>query len=262
MSSDTWRPSTPAARIGMSNGRISWLAPQDPADAFPDVSAALREPDGLLAAGGDLSIKRLLAAYRRGIFPWYDNGQPILWWSPDPRCILWPRDLHVSRRLAQEMRKTQLTVRFNRAFAEVIRACAEPRRHQMGTWITAEMTTAFEQLHAEGWAHSVEIWDRERLVGGLYGLVIGGAFFGESMFSRVNNASKMALVALTRHMLETGMSILDCQVVSPHLATLGATTLPRTEFVAALDLACEPPSKHGDWPAEPLAVSDCATQRA
>ena len=262
MSSDTWRPSTPIAPIGMSRGNITWLAPQDPAGAFPDVSRALREPDGLLAAGGDLSVERLLAAYRRGIFPWYDSGQPILWWSPDPRCVLWPQDLHVSRRLAQEMRKTQLTVHFNRAFDEVIRACAEPRRHQAGTWITEEMVTAFEQLHAEGWAHSVEIWDREQLVGGLYGLVIGGVFFGESMFSRIANASKMAMVALTRHMLQSGMTLLDCQVVSQHLATLGATTLPRSEFVAVLEQACEPRSKHGDWPAEPLPVADCAAYKA
>lgn len=245
----------------MNRGRITWLAPHDPADAFPDVAAALREPDGLLAAGGDLSVERLLTAYRRGIFPWYEDGQPILWWSPDPRCVLWPHDLHVSRRLAQEMRKTQLTVRFNQAFGNVIRACAAPRRHQAGTWITTELAAAFEQLHAEGWAHSVEIWDRRELAGGLYGLIIGGVFFGESMFSRVDNASKMALVALTRHMIRAGMVLLDCQVVSPHLVTLGASTLPRSEFNAVLETACEPPAKHDEWPAEPLPVADFTRNR-
>jgi len=252
----------PAARTGMSRGRITWLAPHDPPDAFPDVSAALREPDGLLAAGGDLSAERLLAAYRRGIFPWYESGQPVLWWSPDPRCVLWPGDLHVSRRLAQEMRKTQLTVRFNRAFADVIRACAAPRRYQAGTWITNEMSAAFEALHAEGWAHSVEVWDRDHLAGGLYGLVIGRVFFGESMFSRVDNASKMALAVLTQHMQESGMALLDCQVVSRHLTTLGATTMPRAEFVAVLGDACEPRTRHSGWPAEPLAVSDYAHNKA
>lgn len=252
----------PAALTGMSRSRITWLAPHDPADAFPDVSAALREPDGLLAAGGDLSVGRLLTAYRRGIFPWYEEGQPILWWSPDPRCVLFPGALHVSRRLAQEIRNTPLTVRFNHAFGEVVRACAEPRRHQSGTWITTEIAIAFEHLHAEGWAHSVEVWAQDRLVGGLYGLVIGRVFFGESMFSRVDNASKMALVALTRSMLESGMALLDCQVVSHHLATLGATTLPRPEFIALLDKACEPQTAYCDWPAGPLAVSGFAGDRS
>jgi leucyl/phenylalanyl-tRNA--protein transferase len=242
----------------MNRGRITWLAPHDPADAFPDVSAALREPDGLLAVGGDLSVERLLEAYRRGIFPWYENGQPILWWSPDPRCVLWPQNLHVSRRLAQEMRKTRLVVRFNRAFGEVIRACAAPRRHHGVTWITPDIRNAFERLHAEGWAHSVEIWDAEQLVGGLYGIVIGNVFFGESMFSSVDNASKMALVALTRHMVASGMKLLDCQVVSPHLATLGATTLPRAEFIGVLEKACDPPAKHGGWPTEAREISDYA----
>ena len=245
----------------MSRGRITWLAPHDPADAFPDVSAALREPDGLLAAGGDLSADRLLTASRHGIFPWYDEGQPILWWSPDPRCVLFPQDLHVSRRLAQEIRNTPLTVRFNHAFAAVVRACAQPRRHQSGTWITPDIAIAFEHLHTKGWAHSVEIWAQDRLVGGLYGLVIGRVFFGESMFSRVNNASKMALVALTQTMLESGMALLDCQVVSRHLATLGATTLPRPEFIAVLDRACEPRSRHCNWPTGPRAVSDFVANR-
>jgi leucyl/phenylalanyl-tRNA--protein transferase len=244
----------------MTRGRITWLAPTDPPDAFPDVSLALREPDGLLAAGGDLSSRRLLAAYRLGIFPWYEDGQPILWWSPDPRCILWPADLHVSRRLAREIRTTSLTVGYNQAFAAVIRACAGPRRYQSGTWITADLMAAFESLHSQGWAHSIEIWDDERLVGGLYGIAIGQAFFGESMFSTVPNASKMALMALTRHMLASGIEILDCQVVSPHLATLGATTLPRNEFVTRLEQACAGRARQADWPSGRHAVSDLQQQ--
>ena len=244
----------------MTRGRITWLAPTDPPDAFPDVSLALREPDGLLAAGGDLNSGRLIEAYRLGIFPWYEDGQPILWWSPDPRCVLWPADLHVSRRLAREIRSTSLTVGYNQAFAAVIRACAGPRRHQSGTWITADLMTAFEGLHSQGWAHSIEIWDDECLVGGLYGIGIGHAFFGESMFSVVPNASKMALLALTRHMLTSGIEILDCQVVSPHLATLGATTLPRSEFVTRLESACAGRTRQTDWPAGRQAVSDLPQQ--
>jgi leucyl/phenylalanyl-tRNA--protein transferase len=244
----------------MTSGRVTWLAPTDAPQAFPDVSRALREPDGLLAAGGDLGSERLIEAYRRGIFPWYEESQPILWWSPDPRCILWPADLHISRRLAREIRATSLTVRYNQAFAEVIRACAGPRRYQSGTWITSDMLAAFERLHREGWAHSIEIWDDERLVGGLYGLAVGKAFFGESMFSSAPNASKLALLALTRHMLANNVEILDCQVVSPHLATLGATTMPRREFVALLDRLCASPDRLTDWPPDALAVTELLGQ--
>ncbi|HSG59062.1 MAG TPA: leucyl/phenylalanyl-tRNA--protein transferase [Woeseiaceae bacterium] len=244
----------------MTRGRVTWLAPTDAPQAFPDVSRALREPDGLLAAGGDLSSERLIEAYRRGIFPWYEQGQPILWWSPDPRCILWPADLHISRRLRKEIRSTSLTVRYNQAFADVIRACAGPRRYQSGTWITPDMMAAFERLHGEGWAHSVEIWDRQRLVGGLYGLAVGKAFFGESMFSSTPNASKLALLALTRHMLARGIEILDCQVVSPHLDTLGATTMPRGEFAALLDNICASPVQLTDWPPDAHAVAELLRQ--
>jgi leucyl/phenylalanyl-tRNA--protein transferase len=244
----------------MTRGRVTWLAPTDAPGAFPDVSLALSEPDGLLAAGGDLSSERVLEAYRRGIFPWYEEGQPILWWSPDPRCVLRPANLHVSRRLARELRRTSLAVRYNQAFAEVMRACAGPRRHQSGTWITRDMMMAFDRLHREGWAHSVEIWDDERLVGGIYGIAIGRAFFGESMFSEVPNASKMALLALTRHMLASGIEILDCQVVSPHLATLGAVTVPRQEFVTLLARLCDPPARLPDWPPGRQPVADLPLQ--
>jgi leucyl/phenylalanyl-tRNA--protein transferase len=240
----------------MTRRRVTWLAPTDAPEDFPDVSLALREPDGLLAAGGDLGSERLLEAYRRGIFPWYEEGQPILWWSPDPRCILWPADLHLSRRLKRDIRKTSLTVRYNQAFTDVVRGCAGPRQRQSGTWITRDMVSAFDRLHREGWAHSIEIWDETRLVGGLYGLAIGRAFFGESMFSAVPNASKLALLALTRHMLATGMEILDCQVVSPHLASLGATTLPRAEFVRLLAEFCARAVRHTDWPSGPRPLSE------
>lgn len=239
----------------MSPNRITWLSPADAPDSFPDVEYALSEPDGLLAAGGDLSSERLLAAYRSGIFPWYEEGQPILWWSPDPRCILQPGELHISRRLAQQLRKTTLTLRFNTAFPEVLQACAGPRKFQRGTWITSDMATAYERLHTEGWAHSIEIWDGETLAGGLYGLCIGRVFFGESMFSAATNASKMALLGLTTHMLERGLELIDCQVVSQHLTTLGARTIPRTEFAGFLKSACDPPSACEKWPREPLPVS-------
>ncbi len=246
----------PTALTEMTNRRVTWLAATDPADAFPDTGRALREPNGLLAAGGDLSVARLLVAYRKGIFPWYEEGQPILWWSPDPRCVMFPADLHVSRRLAQQMRKSSYTVRFNASFNQVIEACAAPRRFQQGTWITTAMMTAFARLHREGWAHSVEIWDEGKLVGGLYGIGIGRIFFGESMFSSMPNASKMALAALIRHMRETGMELLDCQVVSRHLESLGATMLPRNTFEKSLRRACEPACKCVDWPMEALPVAD------
>lgn len=240
----------------MSNTRVTWLSPTDAPDSFPDVELALREPDGLLAAGGDLSSPRLLAAYRAGIFPWYEEGQPILWWSPDPRCVLKPEELHISRRLAKQMRSCDLTVRFNTAFAAVIRACAGPRRFQRGTWITAAMRDAYLALHAEGWAHSIEVWDAERLVGGLYGMCIGRVFFGESMFSAEPNASKMALAALAGQMIKRNMALIDCQVVSRHLTTLGATLMPRADFTQVLRNACEPATSCNDWPSEPIPVPE------
>lgn len=240
----------------MTRNRVAWLGPDDPADAFPDVEQALREPDGLLAAGGDLSSDRLLAAYVRGVFPWYDDGQPILWWCPDPRCVLFPDELHVSRRLRQDIRRSQATVEFDNAFTEVIRECAGERRTQQGTWITGDMIRAFEKLHAEGWAHSVEIRDQDELVGGLYGLCIGKVFFGESMFSARPNASKIAMLALTRHMLDHGLGLLDCQVVSQHLLTMGARTVPRREFTQRLDRACHPCLRHEDWPRDAVPVAE------
>ncbi len=240
----------------MTNGRVAWIAADDPPDGFPPVTQALREPDGLLAAGGDLGTPRLLAAYRRGIFPWYEEGQPLLWWSPDPRCVFRAGDLHISRRLRQAIRRSALEVRTNTAFAEVIRACAGPRRFQRGTWITRDIRHAFERLHAEGWAHSIEVWSGERLAGGLYGLAIGRAFFGESMFSRETNASKFALLYMDRLLRDGTFGVLDCQVRSNHLLSLGAETLSRSNFIALLDDLCEPATAFSHWPGVPAGVSE------
>ncbi len=239
----------------MSGIPITWLSPSDPPEAFPDVDRALAEPDGLLAAGGDLSSERLLVAYRRGIFPWYEEGQPILWWSPNPRCILRPESFHVAKRLTRQIRRSPLTVSFNSAFPQVIRACADDRASQKGTWITPQMLSAYERLHDEGWAHSIEVMDDNELVGGVYGLCIGRVFFGESMFSAQANASKIALFALTKHMLANSLSLIDCQVESPHLLTLGATIMPRAEFVRTLNAACKPALMHQDWPSETIEAA-------
>lgn len=242
----------------MNNSRVAWLSADDPPQAFPSVDRALTEPDGLLAAGGDLGAERLLYAYRHGIFPWYDYGQPLLWWSPDPRCVFRPGDLHVSRRLRRSLRQSTAEVRFNTDFAAVIRACAAPRGAHHGTWITAEMISAYELLHAEGWAHSVEIWQQDSLVGGLYGIAIGRAFFGESMFSGAADASKIALLMLSRMMDANVIGILDCQLVSSHLLSLGAAVIPRDRFVAALADLCSPPIRFENWPVAPISACELA----
>lgn len=240
----------------MAANRVAWLSPGDPETAFPNVDSALREPDGLLAAGGDLSTKRLLYAYRQGIFPWYDDGQPILWWSPDPRCVLRPADFHISKRLRRDLAQSKGIITLNRSFSEVIRACAEPRPHQQGTWITADMVRAFETLHAAGWAHSIEVRSGDCLVGGMYGLAIGGVFFGESMFSRQSNASKFALCGLSNLLLKRGFELIDCQVVSEHLMTLGATTMPRAQFTEILRRACDPARPLENWPDGPISIRE------
>lgn len=239
----------------MSNARITWLTPGDPSDAFPPLEMALREPEGLLAAGGDLGTERLLFAYRNGIFPWYEDGQPLLWWSPDPRCVIQAGDLHISRRLRRELRKGTAEVRFNTVFGDVIRACAAPRRSLQGTWITSQMIVAYERLFEEGWAHSIEVWRQNELIGGLYGLAIGRAFFGESMFSREPNASKIALLALSRFMDRGEFEILDCQVASRHLLDLGATLMPRSQFASLLERLCDPPKAIENWPSDPITAS-------
>jgi len=240
----------------VSNRRVVWLTNDDPPDAFPPVDQALREPDGLLAAGGDLSSARLLAAYRQGIFPWYDEGQPLLWWSPDPRCVFQPGDFRLSRRLRRELRRSGLEIRFNTGFADVIRACAAARPHQPGTWITPDMVRAYEQLHRDGWAHSLEIWREDTLVGGLYGLIIGRVLFGESMFSKESNASKIALFYLSQQLDDGTLGLIDCQVASAHLLSLGAITIPRTRFVARLLELCDPPDAFENWPKTPIKVQE------
>ena len=219
--------------------RIAWISKDDPPEAFPPLEHAFTEPDGLLAAGGDLSAERLLYAYRHGIFPWYEEGQPILWWSPDPRCVLFPGEFHLARRLRRSLRTSAFEISFNSAFADVVEASAAHREGQTGTWITPDMKKAYQALHVAGFAHSVEVWQNNMLIGGLYGLSIGTVFFGESMFSRTSNASKAAMLALCSELSARHFELLDCQVVSPHLTTLGARLIARPEFGAILDKSCK-----------------------
>ena len=240
----------------MKSPHITWIRSDDPPDSFPDIESAFDVPDGLLAAGGDLSPDRLLHAYRRGIFPWYDDGQPILWWSPDPRCVLRPHEFHVPRRLRRSLSRSNFEVSFNQAFGDVIAACAEDRIGQQGTWITAEMTSAYSQLHQQGWVHPIEIWHHGRLAGGLYGMSIGRAFFGESMFSRQSNASKAAMLALCKELVSNDFEILDCQLESPHLVSLGAAPMPRRRFASVLRRACDTNSQFCAWPAERRQVRE------
>ncbi len=206
---------------------IPWLKADDP---FPSVDTALREPNGLLAAGADLSVTRLTDAYRHGIFPWFSDGQPVLWWSPDPRMVLFPGELKVSRSLRKRLARDDYEVRFDTAFEPVMRACAAPRGEDGGTWITEEMIQAYCALHAAGLAHSVETWMAGELVGGLYGVALGRMFYGESMFARVTDASKIALVHLVRRLAQRNFGVIDCQMATAHLASLGARELPRAEF--------------------------------
>ncbi|WP_127477291.1 leucyl/phenylalanyl-tRNA--protein transferase [Sulfurivermis fontis] len=212
-----------------------WLDPADRSHAFPPVEHALHEPDGLLAVGGDLAPQRILNAYRHGIFPWFSPGQPILWWSPDPRAVLFPDKLKVARSLRKTINKGSYQVRFDTAFARVIRACAEtPRRGQNGTWITEEMQQAYIRLHEMGYAHSAESWQGEELVGGLYGIRLGRVFYGESMFSHKTDASKVAFVHLVRKLQAEGVVLIDCQVTTDHLLSLGAEEIPRRRFIELL----------------------------
>jgi leucyl/phenylalanyl-tRNA--protein transferase len=217
------------------------------ASFFPPVETALDEPNGLLAMGGDLSPARLLDAYRHGIFPWFNPGEPILWWSPDPRMVLVPGEVRVTRSLAKRLRNAGFELRVDTAFAEVMRACAEPREGAGGTWISPAMIAAYTRLFDAGYAHSIETWRDGRLVGGLYGVAIGRVFYGESMFSREPDASKVALVRLARQLDRWGFGLIDCQMETPHLASLGARTLPRAAFAARLAELVNLPHMNGPW---------------
>jgi leucyl/phenylalanyl-tRNA--protein transferase len=226
---------------------IPWLQPGEP---FPPVETALRRPNGLLCAGGDLSPHRLLEAYRHGIFPWFSEGEPILWWSPDPRMVLFPEEVKLSRSLMKTLRRGGYEVRLDTAFAEVIRACSEPRPGQDGTWITPGMQAAYIRLHEMGFAHSVETWIGGALAGGLYGMAIGRAFYGESMFSRATDASKVALAHLARHLERRGFAVIDCQMKTAHLASLGAREIRRSELLRGLAVWTREGQGPGKWPAE------------
>ncbi|HUX30389.1 MAG: leucyl/phenylalanyl-tRNA--protein transferase [Thiobacillus sp.] len=214
---------------------------------FPPAETALREPNGLLAMGGDLSPARLLDAYRHGIFPWFNPGDPILWWSPDPRMVLVPCEVRVTRSLARRLRNSGFEMRVDTAFTEVMRACAAPRERETGTWISPAMVAAYSRLFDAGYAHSVETWHDGRLVGGLYGVAIGRMFYGESMFSREPDASKVALVRLARQLQQWDFGLIDCQMETPHLASLGARAMPRAMFTARLAELVKLPHLPGPW---------------
>jgi leucyl/phenylalanyl-tRNA--protein transferase len=235
---------------------LFWLDPHDDSQPFPDPAGALAEPNGLLAIGGSLSPRRLLRAYRKGIFPWYSSGQPILWWSPDPRMVLFPDRIKISRSLRKTLKKGLFRVTFDTAFATVMHHCSEPRRDEPGTWITAEMCAAYGRLQQLGYAHSVEAWHEDELVGGLYGVAIGRIFYGESMFSRMNDASKTALVILTAQLQRWGFALIDCQMHTAHLLSLGAEDIPRQTFVELLEHFCPLPGSQESWTlaAEPTTI--------
>jgi leucyl/phenylalanyl-tRNA--protein transferase len=211
---------------------VPYLGPEDP---FPPVDEALDEPDGLLAAGGELSVKRLVDAYSRGIFPWFNDGDPILWWSPDPRMVLRPLEFRVSRSLTKRLRQPGIVVTADTAFDAVVSACAAPRRDDHGTWLVPAMRRAYRELHRAGYAHSVEVWMDGALAGGLYGVAIGRMFFGESMFSARTDGSKVAMAHLTKHLAALGVPLIDCQLETDHLASLGATLIPRAQFTRELE---------------------------
>lgn len=225
--------------------RLPWL--DSPETDFPDIDLALSEPNGLLAAGGDLSPQRLLQAYSSGIFPWFEEGQPVLWWSPDPRMVLYPEDLRISKSLTKALGKSQYTVTMDTAFAEVMASCAEPRGDYPGTWITDDMQTAYGQLFDAGHAHSVEVWRGNDLVGGLYGVAIGQLFFGESMFSFENNTSKIALANLVKQLQQWNYKLIDCQVSSRHLESMGAVEISRNEFRQHLVTLLPKPGRNAPW---------------
>ncbi len=226
--------------------RLILLDPDQPDQAFPPTQKALKDPNGLLAVGGCLSTTRLLNAYRHGIFPWYSDDEPILWWSPDPRLVLFPEQLNVSQSLRKTLKKQKYTVTIDQAFTQVIRACAQPRQAESGTWITDDIENAYSDLHELGVAHSAEAWLDGVLVGGLYGVAIGQVFFGESMFHTATDASKVAFATLVAKLKSWDYKLIDCQVHSAHLASLGAVEIDRTEFNHLI-------KQYGEQPVNPLA---------
>ena len=222
---------------------------------FPDPSLALSEPNGLLAVGGDLSPNRLLNAYRNGIFPWFSEGEPILWWSPAPRSVIFPKKLKISKSLKKTIRKKIFQITLDQAFDEVVKGCSQPRapvsETESGTWITAQMKQGYSELHHLGFAHSVEAWFEGELAGGLYGISMGKVFFGESMFTRKTDASKVAFVTLVKQLIEWDCQLIDCQIASGHLSRFGAVDIPREQFMNYLDRYAEPVDSHrGVWQLE------------
>jgi leucyl/phenylalanyl-tRNA--protein transferase len=228
-----------------------------PTDRFPPVERALSDPNGLLAAGGGLSVSRLLDAYRHGIFPWFSEGDPILWWCPDPRMVLPTDAVHISRSLRRRLRRDDYRLTFDHAFADVIRACASPRRHESGTWLVPAMQRAYERLFDAGAAHSVEIWIDDELAGGLYGVALGRMFFGESMFTRRTDASKMAIALLAAQLSRWRFPWIDCQMRTEHLASLGARDVPRREFVDTVRELVEQPPVPSPWRPDDDLRSGC-----
>lgn len=229
---------------------LPWLSPHS--DEFPSPSEALADPNGLLAVGGDLSPQRLLAAYRKGIFPWFNPGEPILWWSPDPRTVLYPKHLHISHSLLKTLRRNIYRVSLDTGFRAVMEACAQPRVGASGTWISPEIINAYIELHKRGIAHSVEVWKQGVLVGGLYGVALGKVFFGESMFSGADNASKVGLAHLVRQLIQWDFQIIDCQLANPHLFSLGAVEIPREVFQQMLLDFTQAPAIPGPWELTPI----------
>jgi len=226
--------------------RLPLLDPDAP-EKFPDQALALAEPNGLLAFGGDLSPTRLLAAYRMGIFPWFSEGEPILWWSPDPRCVFRTEAPRINRSLRRQLADKHWRLTVDHAFEAVIRACAAPRHNDSGTWLIPAMIDAYVQLHCDGHAHSVEVWDGERLVGGIYGVAVGRLFCGESMFSAESGGSKVALVALARLLRDMDFPLLDTQVSNPHTLGLGAIEIPRASFLGEVARLTALPGRSGNW---------------
>lgn len=226
--------------------KLSWLNPDAP-PAFPDACKALKEPNGLLAAGGSLSIEWLLEAYRQGIFPWFNEGDPILWWTPSPRTVLYPHQFHISRSLRKTLKRGDYRVSVNEDFTNVVSACARPRGNDNNgpsTWITPVMLRAYQQFHLAGWAHSIEVWRGEMLVGGLYGVALGKVFFGESMFSVVSNGSKIAIAHLVEWLKRWQYKLIDCQIYSDHLRRLGAIEIDRPTFEQMLRQYTDIPSAY------------------